>query len=315
MASLTCRFSLSLACGFTLAALSACGGGGSSSNSGAPASAQSADGRVSYTWTFEGASGSDGAVVRQFMPSKDGTAWTAGPITTCVAGAIGCRVFPVTDGHTGSALQFDPTANASFAWLAGGTSVSLCSSDLLEFSDPYGDLNYQMTVAMWIKPAKVESGQTYHLFGTGDPLVIGGTTYKAASFHVRMVDGKIVLSLFPGNGYRPTPDLVLTSATNFLALPTATAWHHVAVTYNNYDTRLYVDGQLEAQQTRGTDYRALCAAHRPYYLGGLSSVTAIQGVTEAASYIFPGTIDDLVFSNRAYSGSEIASLAASVAVK
>ncbi|HET8693506.1 MAG TPA: LamG domain-containing protein [Aquabacterium sp.] len=219
---------------------------------------------------------------------------------------------PVADAHTGWGLQFNSTANASFAWIAGGTSVSLCSGALLDFGDPYGDLNYQMTTAMWIKPNKVEAGKTYHLFGTGDPIL---QSLKASSFHVRMVDGKIVLSLYPGNGYSATPDLVLSSTTNFLTLATATAWHHIAVTYNNFDTKLYVDGKLEAEKTRNSDRRALCAVHRPYYLGGLSSLTPIQGVTESSSYIFPGAIDELVFSNRAYSDSEIAALAATGAVK
>ncbi|MDE1997390.1 MAG: LamG domain-containing protein, partial [Burkholderiales bacterium] len=224
----------------------------------------------------------------------------------------GCSVTPVADAHTGWGLQFNPTANASFAWIAGGTSVSLCSGALLDFGDPYGDLNYQMTAAMWIKPNKVESHKTYHLFGTGDPIEQG---LKSASFHIRMVNGQIVLSLYPGMGYSHDPDLTITSTTNFLTLPTATNWHHIAVTYNNLDTKLYVDGKLEAGKTRNSDRKALCAVHRPYYLGGLSTLTPIQGVTESWSYIFPGAIDELVFSNRAYSDSEIAALAATGAVK
>ncbi len=167
-----------------------------------------------------------------------------------------------------------------------------------------------MTVAMWINPDRIEAGRTYHLFGTGDPIETPGSL-TAASFHVRIVDGKVRLALYPGNGYATSPDLTVDSATTLTVSAPGSNWHHVAVTYNNFAVAMYVDGHLDAVGTRDPDHRALCAAHRPYYLGGLSSLVRIDGgPLEKTAYIFPGVIDQLVLSNRAYSATDIAKLAA-----
>lgn len=170
-----------------------------------------------------------------------------------------------------------------------------------------------MTVAMWINPDQIKPGQIYHLFGTGDPV---DSELKAASFHIRLIDGKVRLSMYPGNGFSTTPDLTLNSNATLAAPAPGDNWHHVAVVYNNFAVTLYIDGRVDSTATRSVDNRALCAGHRPYYLGGLSSLVRIDGgPIEKAAYIFPGVIDQLVFSNKAYSADEISKLAGGVPAK
>ncbi|MGE5452283.1 MAG: LamG domain-containing protein [Acidobacteriota bacterium] len=266
---------------------------------------------MSYQWAFEDVNGSS---THQYLPVRNGVTTTLGTITTCGGGAVNCRVRQEDTGRTGKGLRFDPTADSSFAWIAGGGTTSsvgaLCTSNVIEFGDRYGDLDQpiQMTVAMWINPDRIEAGQTYHLFGTGNP-VETPSGIITATFHVRIVDGKVQLSLYPSSNSL-SPDMTLDSATTLAVSAPGSNWHHVAVTYNNFAVAMYIDGRLDAVGTRDADHRALCAARRPYYLGGLSSLVKIDGgPIEKASYIFPGVIDQLVFSNRAYSPSEIGQLA------
>lgn len=121
---------------------------------------------------------------------------------------------------------------------------------------------------------------------------------------------------------------------------TAGAWHHIAVVYQIKPVNgkelvmvaMYVDGQLVLEQDRNKDVppkgdpedpptestrSQLNESCEPYFLGGLTTygfewphdgVGTIQASPQG--YVFPGVIDDLLFSNRALSAADIAALAA-----
>jgi len=95
---------------------------------------------------------------------------------------------------------------------------------------------------------------------------------------------------------------------------------------------MYVDGQLVLEQDRNKDVppsagfgkppgesprSQLNESCEPYFLGGLTTygfdwphdgVGTIQASPQG--YVFPGVIDDLLFSNRALTAADIAALAA-----
>lgn len=292
------------------ASLVGCGGGGSKDNASSALSTGNTsdlDARVSYEWAFEDLTG---PVSHQYFPRKDGVAVTQGMITTCADNAVNCSVTQEV-GKTGKGLRFYPNVSSSFAWMTGYSAASMCSSDVLQL-DPFGRLDYRMTVAMWIKPDQIEAGKTYHLFGTGDPIF---SSMKTAAFHLRVVDGKVRMSLYP-NEFSSEPDLKIESTSTLSVSAGGDNWHHVAFTYDNLKSTLYVDGKLEKTGDRLPKNNRIKEACRPYYLGGMSAVTSINGApVEASSYIFPGVIDQLIFSNRTYSADEILKLAGGVPVK
>ena len=299
-------------------ALAACGGGGSKDGAASTQSATggpSADGRVAYVWDFEDATGQ---LTHKYSATKDGSPTTSGVLTIC-----GDSDNPVSNcsvkqeaGKSGQALHFDPSVESSFAWISGGHSVSLCAGDIFQYGDPFtGALGaYRLTVAMWIRPDEGDNTGTYHLFGTGDPLNNGSI---AASFHLRLVHGKLRLSLFPGKGPALSADLTLDSKTTISASALGDNWHHVAVTYDDLAVTMYIDGKVDATAMRDSSERAICAGHRPLYLGGLSALAPIDGTPNESggSLTFPGVIDQLVFSNKAYTADEILKLAGGVPAK
>lgn len=311
-------FRFALTVGLTLA-LAACGGGGSKDSA---ASTQSVGGenepaRVSYVWDFEGDAST------QYRPVKDGTLTSVGTLTTCADNAGNCLVTQDAGRAGGHGLRFYPDAPvaASFAWLAGGRTDSVCSSGILQF-DPFGTLDYRMTVALWINPDRIDNTATYHLFGTGDPTSIG-PTLKTASFHLRIVRGKVQMSFYPSK-YSDSADLILESATTLSATGSGSHWHHLAVTYDNTKVILYVDGKPDTTVNglpvdvaqRDPNKNRIEEACRPYYLGGMSALVSVNGApVEARSLIFPGVIDQLVFSNKAYTADEILKLAGGLPAK
>jgi hypothetical protein len=234
-------------------------------------------------------------------------------------------------------LRFDPSKTQSYAWLLGGDKKwASCPGRVLSFSPyanftPGGKLDHRMTVALQIKADKIESGETYHLFGTQDPV----GSLKSASFHLRLVDGYPTISLYPDGTYSPVPDFVMKAP----APLTPDAWHHIAVVYQIKPVNgkelvmvaMYVDGQLVLEQDRNKDVppkgdpedpptestrSQLNESCEPYFLGGLTTYGFEWpddgvGKVEASphGYVFPGVIDDLLFSNRALSADQIKELA------
>ncbi|HEX5311618.1 LamG-like jellyroll fold domain-containing protein [Aquabacterium sp.] len=302
--------------GLLLAAmLSACGGGGGDKSSPAsPTNYTGADssGRVAYTWGFD--NGANVAPGRTFLPTPGAEAVRT--LTTCISTSPTCQVQEVP-GKVGTALHFDPAAEQSYAWLAGGSSTAVCSGNVLQFN-PFGYFNAagradsRMTVAMWVRADKIDTTSVYHLFGTQEPVYEG----RDASFHVRLVDGKPTLSMYPDSGFGWEPDFVV-QAPNAIS---AGEWHHIAVTYNDIHAMVYVDGLVVAQADRQQPddkikRSAINESCLPYFLGGITTYGFTSGTTNAVKsktglgYVFPGAIDELVFSNRTFDGNEILKLA------
>lgn len=313
-----------------LATLVGCGGGGSSSDASATTSSLNGsdrEGRVAYSWSFDNGAGN--LPGRVFAPTLGGGADQA--LTACInLESTTCRVTQAVGKTSGLGLQFNPAAAQSYAWLKGGSkSGTTCSSRVLQF-DPYGYftapgywLDYRMTVAMNLKADRIESDKTYHLFGSQNPV----SEISDASFHLRIVNGYLTISLYPDGAHSPDPDFVMSSPSAL----TANEWHHVAVTYQikaltvggaeRQLVSLYVDGRLVAQKDRNADRAPnepkrsnLNDSCEPYFLGGLTTTGfSIEGVVGAVAspqgYTFPGVIDNLVFSNRAFTDSDIAQLA------
>lgn len=284
--------------------LAACGGGGSK-DSGAvtQSSGAAADlvGRKSFTWDFEEA----GDSAQAFYASEDGKGISAFKITACSPSASNCKVTRTVGKDGGKALQFWPKSIDSYAWIPAGSGATMCSPDYIQL-DPLGNYDFRMTLAMWIKADIIESGATYHLFGAGDPVT---DNQKYGSFNLRLVSGKVQLLIYPST-LSSSPSLRMTSLANV----TPNVWHHVAVTYDNTATSLYVDGKLD--QTGHTTDKRINEPCRPTYIGGMPITSNSEILSaEANSFIFPGAIDQLVFSNRTYTANEILSLAGGVSAK
>jgi len=326
------RLSFTTAC---VAALIGCGGGGSNSDAAASTSnvrGLDSDGRVAYTWSFDNGVGV--LPGRSFQPVAFGSSDQT--LRACIEGSPTC-VVSQDSGRSGQGLRFDPSKTQSYAWLLGGDKKwASCPGRVLSFSPyanftPGGKLDHRMTVALQIKADKIESGATYHLFGTQDPV----GSLKSASFHLRLVNGYPTISLYPDGTYSPVPDFVM-KAPEALA---PGAWHHIAVVYQVKPVNgkelvmvaMYVDGELVLEQDRNKDVppsadpedpptestrSQLNESCEPYFLGGLTTygvkdwpeVGDIQPSPQG--YVFPGVIDDLLFSNRALSAADIAALAA-----
>ncbi len=297
------------------ATLSACGGGGGDKEPAAAPTNYSgvdASGRVAYTWGFD--NGANVAPGRTFLPTPGAEAVRT--LTTCISTSTTCQVQEVA-GKVGTALHFDPSVEQSYAWLAGGSSTSICSGNVLQFN-PFGYFNAagradsRMTVAMWVRADKIDATSVYHLFGTQEPPAEG----RDGSFHVRLIDGKPTLSMYPDSAFGWDPDFVVQAPSAI----SAGEWHHIAVTYNDIHAMVYVDGLVVAQADRQqpddkVKRSAINESCLPYFLGGITTYGFTSGTTAALKsktgqgYVFPGAIDELVFSNRTFDGNEILKLA------
>lgn len=138
-----------------------------------------------------------------------------------------------------------------------------------------------LTIAGWLMPTTMAASNTYFVFGGG----YGGVQ----SLRMELVDGHVVMRLFPENGQPP-----ITIATSETALTNA-AWQHVAVTYDGTTAIVYLNGVEDVRNTISMPIENMV---NDYYLGGVPSAGS-----------FPGVIDEFVFATRAYSTSEISTLA------
>lgn len=321
------------------AALIGCGGGGSNSDAAASTSnvrGLDAEGRVAYTWSFDNGVGV--LPGRSFLPVQFGS--DDQKLRACIEESKTC-VVSQTAGRKGFGLRFIPpspsSGKQSYSWVVGGSSTDMCASRILSFN-PYGDftpgdskLDHRMTVALWVNADKIEAGSTYHLFGTQDPV----SEARTASFHLRLVDGYPTISLYPDGSGSPVPDFVMKGGAAPL---TPNAWHHIAVVYQIRSetgqelamVSMYVDGTPVFDVDRNKDVppsagpgkppgesprSQLNETCEPYFLGGLTTTGIINwpGIADIAAspqgYVFPGVIDDLLFSNRALSKDQIKELA------
>lgn len=326
--------------------LVACGGGGDdgAGASASPSGARDAEGRVTYTWSFENKAGA--ALAPTFLPDVGGR--TDQTLMACIDDGKWetCRV-GVEPGKSGAALRFSPTLSdnpaitQSYAWLRGanGGKGLTCEGRVLQFSDGsfvpgaaklgFAVLDQRISVALHIKADRLDGGAEYHLFGNQNPIekaLEGGeaTGQSNASFHLRLKDGVPTLSIYP-EGFAETPDIVLALNDHRLE---AGRWYHLAFTYQTVmesDTpvsyvSMFVDGVQVLKKDRNEGrtvkerQRLIKESCLPYYLGGLSTNgfewSGVQKAFAAPKgLVFPGLIDNLVFSNQALQPSQIAALA------
>lgn len=295
------------------AILAACGGGGDGGADASPSgsSGTDAEGRVAYRWTFDSF---DGAQVVGATVQPTGVSGREKAANICILNSTLCKVDQVP-GRQGKALRFKPEADESYVWFMGGRASSGCSGNLLSFN-PFGDFNadgkfdHRMTVAMWVKADRIEPESTYHLFGTQDPVEFGAD----AGFHLRLVNGVPTISLYPDEAFSWDPDFVLEAPSALRA----GVWHHLAVTYNIITTTLYVDGVAVASAPRFESTTVMRRSKlnescEPYFLGGLTARGFTWPDVERAKssglgYVFPGVIDEFIFSNRVFGADQIKAL-------
>lgn len=177
-------------------------------------------------------------------------------------------------GMSGQGLRFDPA-------LQSHASIPLANPATWPvFPDA------RLSVAMWILPTQVQAGANYLLFG-GD----GG---GGQSFHLRIVDGKVVLLLGSTDTSAATVDDVILRST---AAVVAGQWQHVVATSDGLSVRIYLNGVLDAEKVISHPVPTVV---NTLYIGGLPG---------SGTSTFPGTIDELKLTNTTLSAPEIAALA------
>lgn len=277
-----------------------------------------------------------------FLPDADGG--TDQTLSACIDNLeyATCRI-GVVAGKSGSALQFNPSATQSYAWFRGAECGKYfsCQGRVLQFSDgsfvpgtesmAIAPLDQRFTFAMHIKADRLDAGAEYHLFGNQNPIKNSNEGYATgesdASFHLRLVNGVPTLSIYP-EGFAEFPDVVL-SLPSHTVLPGR--WYHLAVTYQTVMepgaliptsyVSMYVNGVrvLKKDRNEGRSakerQRLINESRLPYYVGGLSTIGFNwEGVQKAVpapkGLVFPGVIDNVVFSNQALKPEQIAELAA-----
>lgn len=180
----------------------------------------------------------------------------------------------VRPGVVGQALHFDETLGESYAFVSlydGGVNA------VPTFNDN------RISIAMWIRPERLQSGGSYVLFGGNG----GGTQ----SFHLRLIDGRLTLLLNGINNGGSIEDQIIQST----ALAVPGQWQHLAVTYDGATARVYLNGAQDAQRNIT---HPISPAYNTLYIGGVSEHSG-----------FPGDIDELWLSNEVLSPAQIAGLA------
>ncbi len=154
----------------------------------------------------------------------------------------------------------------------------------------------QITVSAWIKPRQVTGDDWQAIYHTGDRqsrhvLAIGSHKGEFGLWAGFGIEGRYVEAVAPLNVNEFTND----------------KWHHVAVSYDDRQIVLYVDGQRQnvrsVEGVLNNDERApvhiLCGLRAPAYIGSNC------GASEA----FEGAIDDLRVFSTTLSGELIQKLA------
>lgn len=132
-------------------------------------------------------------------------------------------------------------------------------------------------------PRTVEFWMLYAPGGLGnhEPFFLG-TQAVGSSFYVIVIGTRLYIGQYGGGD---TPGSTIATDGN---------WHHVALTYDGFTARMYVDGQLDAAAPRA--YSTVLSGS--FYMG------ALPGTPDR----FKGKVDELAVYNRALSQPEIAAI-------
>jgi hypothetical protein len=173
--------------------------------------------------------------------------------------------------------------------IAGTHSIDFDGTYLIQYNNGTF-LNQELTYfthAVWIKPD--------NLSGTKIVFEEGGATHGVA---VRL-NGTTLEAVVTENSVQST---ILS-----FPFPSDSNWHHAAVTYNNGDFTLYLDGT--ASTTISTSFGALTAHSNESGLGGRNGVDAFSS---ASDFFYSGLMDEYYHYNSALTTSQIEDLYSSV---
>lgn len=193
----------------------------------------------------------------------DGTGTTvADSYTNKLDGEVSRGIPEWVEGKFDGALEFK-----------GSDMVTIPDNDLLDLTS--------FTIAAWIK-SPATSG-SWHVIAAKEARNPTGRNYGIFG-HVN--DGYIHYSFTSGGGWKS-----YNAPTNV----TDGAWHHVAATYERPNFKLYIDGELDAEQAPDTEPDSTGS---PLYIGGC----------DIGNYWMTGIIDEVVLYDRALSPEELSEL-------
>ncbi len=167
---------------------------------------------------------------------------------------------PVTGGKYFGAYTFD----------GAGDYVQATQTDLATGADP-------RTIMAWINATDTDTIRVPFAYGKS-----GGTdNYKA--FGVYLPPDEVLQFWGAGSADFSTGTTLTTNV-----------WHHVAVTYDGSDVRVYLD----AKQVGPTTARILDTGNMGFFIGS-------DGDIDPADYHYSGLVDEVMVWNRALSSDEI----------
>ena len=180
--------------------------------------------------------------------------------------------------------------NVNGKWVAGvrGTALSFDGTDDY-VNIPYSDLDLttSLTFAAWIKT----SDTNHHMYLMAIRTVTTGGDRYGMWFRIMDDDNKFWATLGDGGGISSD---TLSSATRL----TDGNWHHVALTRNGQDWKIYVDGILDASDILHSNNIRYHNSYTHRYIAN----------SYETSYPFNGLMDEICMYNRALTASEIQNL-------
>lgn len=85
-------------------------------------------------------------------------------------------------------------------------------------------------------------------------------------------------------------------------------WHHIVVTFNAETKRIYVDGELDAEQATHTNDKRIGKVITRYGFIGIGSEAVAFNGTVGPSWAFNGLMDEFLIFHRAISEDEVTTL-------
>jgi len=190
------------------------------------------------------------------------------------------------NGHTGtvtsSTLTADRFANANSAYSFNGSTTYI---DIIP-ADSFLNNNY--TYSAWVKPATVPS------FGGSNYVISVGSTGGDQAISLQNNSNWIGWS---AAGYNVSSSSATQSVTG--ALPTLSTWYHLVSVRNDSTLKLFVNGQLVANNP---------ALGVPYYGTAVTKKAIIGERFPLGGVNFDGIIDDVRMYKRALTDAEISAL-------
>ncbi|MEM9834507.1 MAG: LamG-like jellyroll fold domain-containing protein, partial [Bacteroidota bacterium] len=167
--------------------------------------------------------------------------------------------------------------------LGGGINLNGSDSYLAMTGPRYDANNYeQVTVAAWIQTAAANA-MTIISFDDNEYWELRKNTVGQLVWVVNTNAGQAIL----------TSNTVVDDG----------VWHHIVASYDQGVLSIYVDGELDAQMTQGTEYGS--GNTRYGMIGVASEADQVEGAVDASGGFFNGNLDEIKLYDDAFSPSEI----------